>query len=238
MKVTIHQPEHMPWLGFFHKINMADLYVVFDNVQYRRRYFQNRNKIRVKDGEQWLTVPVERGKRDDLLIKDVKISNEDAKWKAKNLARIYHGYSKAPCFKDYWESFEAVYNEDHTRLIDLNLALIKFFFEALGIEKECVLASDLDVSGEKGELIFNICRAAGAKTYISGISGRDYLDVKKFEESGIGVVFQEFHHPIYKQLHEPFIPCISVADILFNHGSASLDIINGRGVEVIKEVFE
>lgn len=227
----------MPWLGFFHKIALADVYVILDNVQYRRRYFQNRNKIRTKEGWQWLTVPVEKEKRDALLIKDVAINNENLNWKSRNIQSLYHNYRKAPYFHNYWEEFKATYEKDLFALADLNLSLIKFFFKTLNMEKAIRLASELKVSGEKGELIFNICTALRAKTYVSGISGKEYLDLKQFQEAAINIVFQEFHHPIYKQLYDPFIPCMSVLDLLFNYGEKSLDIINGVGVNVLEEVF-
>ena len=237
MRITIHQPEHIPWLGFFHKINMADVFAVLDNVQYRRRYFQNRNKIRTKNGWQWVSVPLEKEDRDELLIKDAVIFNNDSKWGKKNIESIYHNYCKAPYFKYGWDEFKDIYSKEYLYLSDMNLALLRFIFEKLGIKREIQFASTLNVSGDKGDLILNICKALNAKTYISGISGKEYLDLKLFHDAGINVIFQEFHHPIYKQLHEPFIPCMSVIDLLFNYGDKSLDIINGIDVPVMKEVF-
>jgi len=100
-----------------------------------------------------------------------------------------------------------------------------------------VRSSDLGVTGSKGELILALCRKLGATTYLSGVSGRDYLDCPQFEQKGIRVVFQEFHHPIYRQLHEPFLPCMSAIDLLFNYGPQSLDVIKGVGVETTDQVF-
>ena len=237
MRVTIHQPEHLPWLGLFHKIAQSDVFLVLDNVQYRRRYFQNRNKIRTNKGWQWVTVPLEKDNRDELLIKDTKIFNENAGWKKSNLESIRHNYSKAACFKLYWNQFAEIYGRKHALLIDLNMDLLRFVFAQLGINPQIKFASSLGVTKEKGDLIFNICVALGAHTYISGISGRNYLDLKKFEDHGIEVIIQDFHHPIYKQAYDPFLPCMSTVDLLFNHGDKSLDILNGRDVEVMKEIF-
>lgn len=237
MRVTIHQPEHMPWLGFFHKINMADVYVVLDNVQYRRRYFQNRNKIRTKEGWQWLNISLKKEPRDSLLIKNVSISDEGLRWRTKNLNTIYHNYCKAKYFKYYWEEFKLIYSRNCTSLLDLNMELLKFFFRKLDIKTRIQLASALNVSGTKGELILNICKALKARIYISGVSGKDYLDFQKFNDNHIEIIIQEFHHPIYTQLYEPFIPCMSIIDLLFNYGDKSLDIINGKNVSVMKEVF-
>lgn len=237
MKVTIHQPEHMPWLGFFHKINMADIYVVLDNVQYCRRYFQNRNKIRIKDGWQWVTVPLKKENRDELLIKDAKILRGELKWKQKNIQSIYHNYCRSKYFKYFWGEFKSIYTENYVYLLDLNLALIRFFLEKLGIKKDILLASNLNISGKKGDLMFNICRALKADRYISGVSGKDYLDFQKFNSNGIEIIMQEFHHPIYSQPYEPFVCCMSIIDLLFNYGNKSLDIIRGKGVSVMEKVF-
>lgn len=237
MIVTIHQPEHMPWLGFFHKIHMADVFVVLDNVQYRRRYFQNRNKIRTKNDSQWVTVPLKKENRDELLIKDAEIFRGDTKWIIKNTDSIYHNYCAAPFFNTFWDAFKAIYSNEYQYLSELNMSLIQFIFDMLGMKKEIILASTLGVSGEKGDLIFNICKTIGTLRYVSGISGRDYLDLGKFYRQGIEVVIQEFHHPIYKQMYDPFMPCMSIIDLLFNHGDKSLDIINGVDVPVMEELF-
>lgn len=237
MKVTIHQPEFMPWLGFFHKINMSETFVVLDNVQYRKRYFQNRNKIRTKKGWQWIYVSVKREDLSDQLIKDVEIQNEDALWNRKISGSLSHSYSKSKFFKLYWNDFASIFDKNYDLLSDLNMDIIRYIFDKLGIKRKIVFASTLDVLGKKGDLMFNICKALDADTYISGISGRDYLDFQKFKDNNIEVVIQEFHHPIYKQMYEPFIPCISAVDLLFNYGDESLNIINGIGVPVMEELF-
>ncbi|MDD5108769.1 MAG: WbqC family protein [Candidatus Omnitrophica bacterium] len=237
MIVTIHQPEHLPWLGFFHKLNMAETYVVLDNVQYRRRYFQNRNKIRTKNGWKWIGISLIKEARDNLLIKDVKIFKEDIEWRSDNLKTVHQSYSKAKYFDFFWPEFQKIYSSDYDHLIDLNIAFIKLILKKLGIVREVILASQLNVDGEKGDLIFNITKTLNAKTYVSGISGKDYLDMKKFSENGIKVIIQEFHHPVYSQLLTPFLPCMSVIDLLFNYGPGSLDIINGIGVPILEEVF-
>lgn len=237
MRITIHQPEHLPWLGFFHKVNMADKYVVLDNVQYRRRYFQNRNKIRTKNGWRWVIVPLEKESRDGLLIKEAKISHANPDWREENLKTIYHSYCKSEYFKRYWDGFKAVYGQDYIFLIDLNINLIGYILENLGLKQEVVFASQLNVSSKKGDLIFDICNSLNATAYVSGISGKDYLDFQKFHDRGIKLIVQDFHHPLYRQLYEPFIPCMSIIDLLFNYGDKSLDVILGKGVEVLKEVF-
>lgn len=237
MKVTIHQPEHMPWLGFFHKIQSADIYVVLDNVQYRRRYFQNRNKVRTTEGWKWVIVPLKKENRDELFIKDAHIFMGTGEWRKRNLGIIQSAYKNGACFGDYWDDFQKAYTSSSGKLIELNMNLLRFFFAALGLNPKIVYSSSLDIKAKKGDLIFEICRALKAKTYISGISGEDYLDLPRFKDNGIEVIIQEFHHPIYQQLYEPFLPCMSIIDLLFNHGKKSMDIVNGRGFEIIQELF-
>jgi len=239
MIVTIHQPEHLPWLGFFDKIRQADLFVMLDHVQYRRRYFQNRNRLRGSEGVVWVTVPVKVKGKYDQPINDVRIDNEGSpRWREKCRHSVEHCYRRAAYYSDHSAFFESLYMKDWARLVDLNETIIRYLLSALGIHVEIVKSSVLPVSSEKGELMLEICRAVGATTYISGISGKDYLDYEKFAEHGINLVFQQFHHPIYQQLHEPFLPCMSMIDVLFNYGPASLGILKGDGVKTMEHVFE
>lgn len=236
MKITIHQPEHMPWLGLFHKINMADVYVVLDNVQFRKNYFLNRNKIKTANGWTWINVPVNHNI--ETLIKDVQIAS-DSRWKKKWWDTIFYSYKKASNFNNYSDELENLVNENWTNLSQLNISLLKFFCNHLEIKTDFILASELDIDGKASDLILNICKKMGAESYVSGISGRDYLKLDDFKNNNITVTFQEFHHPVYKQLYaEPFVPCMSVADLLFNYGNDGLAIINGEGVPVMEEVFQ
>ncbi len=232
--MTIHQPEHIPWLGFFHKLNAADVYVVLDNVCFRKNYFQNRNKIKTARGWQWITVPVHHSLA--TLIKDISITS-DSKWKKNWLGSVSLNYRKAPYFNNYYEEIERVINGASNNLSQLNISLLKLLCNFLGIDTEFMLASKLSVKGRGSELILNLCKEFKADTYLSGISGKDYLQKEQFQKSGIKIEFQEFHHPIYKQMQEPFMPCMSVIDLLFNYGNESLNIINGIDISVMDEVF-
>ncbi|MBM3249761.1 MAG: WbqC family protein [Candidatus Omnitrophica bacterium] len=234
MIVTIHQPEHLPWLGFFHKASQADCIVILDNVQFRKNYFQNRNKIRTQDGWQWITVPVIRSL--DTLIRDVAISDEP-RWKEKWWNAVYLSYKRGKFFDRYENELREALDTSAVNLCALNVSLLRFAFKVLGINARMVFASELGAEGKSGELILDICKKIKADSYFSGISGREYLDLDAFKNAGINVSFQEFHHPIYSQLHAPFLPCMSVADLIFNHGPQSMKIINGEGVEVMAELF-
>jgi len=235
MRVAIHQPEHLPWLGFFHKIGMADTYLILDNVQYRKNYFQNRNKIRTSNDWEWLTVPVRN--RFGQMIKDVAIDNTSESWKRKYWKSIYYAYKKAPFFGRYSDTLKVLLDQEWPYIADMNTALISKFLEFLKIKPHILRASDMKAEGKGSNLILALCQEAGADVYISGISGKEYLDIEKFEAAGIEVIFQEFHHPFYEQLHEPFIPCMSCLDLLFNYGDKSIDVINGVGVPVMQDVF-
>lgn len=241
MIVTIHQPEHMPWLGFFDKMRRAELFVFLDNVQYRHKYFQNRNRIRSSNGETWLNVPVlTKGKREQL-INEVEIDTREVRWRQKCWASISLNYQKAPYFEGYRDFFQDLYEKEWHLLSDLNEFIISYIIRELGLTVKLVKASELQVSGIGERLILDICKEVGAKTYISGVSGiggRGREFESEFSKEGIEVIYQEFYHPIYKQVYEPFIPCLSIIDLLFNCGENSLDVLKGIGVEKMATLFE
>ena len=236
MVVTIHQPEHLPWLGFFHKMMGADVFVLLDNVQFRKNYFQNRNRIRTPNGSQWLTVPLQKAPLDTNIC-DTVIGHGDGKWCRKAVRSVEQCYSKAQYFKDYFDDFTQIYQDPGRHLSEFNTRLIRFLMSALGIKREILMASEMGVGGKRGDLLLAICQVLEADIYLSGISGREYLDLERFAKAGIAVSFQEFHHPIYPQLYAPFAPCMSSLDLLFNCGPASQDVIMGRCVEVMDKLF-
>jgi hypothetical protein len=239
MIVAIHQPEHLPWLGFFDKIRQADVFVMLDHVQYRKNYFQNRNRIRAASGAVWLTVPVLTKGSSDQPINEAQINNQGSpRWKEKCWTGIAQHYRKTEFWPHHEPFFERLYQTHWTRLVEINEAIIGYLLSAFSIDVKVVKSSELNVEGQRDDLLLSICRRVGAGTYLSGVSGREYLDGKKFTDAGIEVQFQEFHHPIYRQVYEPFIPCMSSIDLLFNYGPASLDVLRGRGVETMAHVFE
>ena len=234
MIVSIHQPEHLPWLGFFDKLSQAEIFVLLDNVQYRHKYFQNRNKIRSADGETWINVPVITKGRREQLISEVEIENREPRWREKCLTSITINYRKAPFFQRYSDFFKDLYDREWHLLVDLNEYIIRYIAGELGLDVKLIKASELPVTGSGEKLILDICRELGATKYISGISGiagRDKEYETEFTKEGIEVVYQEFYHPIYRQVYEPFIPCMSIIDLLFNYGDSSLEVLKGIGVE-------
>lgn len=237
MQITIHQPEHLPWLGFFHKIGLAEHFVVLDNVQYRKQYFQNRNKVKTNNGPTWMTVPIQKSPHRDLKIQDVIINTESLSWMKKNLKTIKLLYQSTPYFSTYFEEFSEIYQNVPNRLSDYNLNLIRFFLKHFEIKCKMSFSSEMNLTQDKNELILEICKKMKAKTYISGISGKDYLKLPEFSKNNINVSFQEFYHPIYKQRFGEFTPCMSSLDLLFNEGPKSKDFIFGKECERLDYLF-
>jgi hypothetical protein len=234
--VAIHQPEFLPWLGFCDKALHADVLVLLDTVQFRKNYFQNRNRIRTANGWSWITVPI---KHPQLVpITNVRIDSDSSAYR-KNPKRIEQEYRGAPFFDRYFPDLQARLGAPHDRLETLNVDLIRFTFDALEIRTRLMLASDIAPAADGGAtaVVLDLCRRLGASAYLSGVSGREYLDLSQFAEAGIPVRFQEFHHPIYSQLHQPFVPCMSAVDLLFNHGPASREILSGVGGQRLETVF-
>lgn len=228
MIVSIHQPNYIPWLGFFHKIAQSNVFVSLDVVQFTKNSFQNRNKIKTANGEIWLTVPVLTKNKFGQITNEVEINNT-VSWGRGHCRSIQQNYSKTPCFKFFIDFFETVYmDEKFTKLVDLNETIIKFINEILGIRTKFVKASSLGVQGQGTELLVEICKTIGADTYLSGSGGKKYLEELKFKDESIQLIYDNFQHPIYDQLFGPFLPNLSIIDLIFNHGPQSLDILLGK----------
>ena len=210
-----HQPNYLPWLGFFDKMSKCDIFIIEDNVQFTHNGFQNRNRIKTPNGAKWLTVPFEHFGR-PLPINEVVIANKHVPdWARRHWMSLKFCYCNAPYWKNYCDFFEQTLSQKWTMLIDLNMHLIKGLMGFFNIDTPLVMASSLGVSGSKSELILAQCKAVGANVQLSGIGGRDYIDIKRFEAEGVKVVFQDFHYPTYPQLHGEFVPDLSVVDYLF-----------------------
>jgi hypothetical protein len=218
MIVAGHQPNYLPYLGFFDKLRRSDVFIIEDNVQIERQGFTNRNRILTAGGVRWLTVPIEHANK-QLLINQVKIANAaEPDWQNRHWLTLKHSYCKAP----YWNQFNGFFKDTYERqwglLIDLNMHLIKGIMGFLGIDKPLALSSSLGVSGKKTELIIAQCKKVGADMQLSGNGCREYIDDKRFSQEGIKLTFQEFNHPTYPQTCTGFVPNLSVVDYLFCMG--------------------
>lgn len=224
MIVTIMQPAYLPWLGFFDRIAASDVFIVLDHVAIDRNSktkFANRNRIRTAQGWSWLTVPIRsKGKHRDLLLNEIEVNNE-TNWRAKHWRAIELNYRRAPYFDDYAPQFQAMFEAAWTHLTALNAAGLKIFMEALSIDKKVLLSSELGCEETKDRLIVELCRKAGAATYLSGPFGRDYLDPAAFQSAGIELLFHDYDHPAYRQCFDGFEPYMSTIDLLFNCGAES-----------------
>lgn len=236
--MCITQPEHLPWLGYFDKMRSVDGFIFLDNVQFKKRYFENRNRIRTATGWVWLTVPVRSKDRFTQLLRDVQIDTTRS-WQVNHWKSIQLNYRRAEYFDYYRESLEDIYlRSSWSRLVSLNIHLIRWGAEQLGVKRDFFLASELGIEGHRSDLLLAICKKLGAQTYVSGISGKEYLDESLFLNTGITVEYQEFYHPIYRQLYEPFESCMAFIDLLFNYGPESQKILFDRHSERLQTIFK
>lgn len=220
--ISIHQPVYLPWLGFFKKIISSEVFVILDDVQYEKNGWQNRNKIRTDKGEIWLTVPVKS--KFGTLLKNVTIDNS-SNWAKKHSKSITLNYSKAKFFSKYWNGLEKIYQIEFDNLIDLNLKIIKYLMEKFNIKTKTMLSSELEICDQGSDRILKICKALGADSYLSGVAGKDYLKIDEFRRNNIQVMFQNFQHPFYNQIFDPFYPNMASIDLLFNEGGNAEKIL-------------
>ena len=228
MIISVHQPQYIPWLGYFHKILKSDCFVFLDNVQYKEREFQNRNKIRTKDGWIWLTVPVVSKGQGRQKIKDVRIDNS-SQWRKEHLESLKACYGRSRFFNDHIDFFERLYSKEWEKLSELNVSIVEYILNKLDIMTPIYFESALDIKGTKTDRIVEICAKLKADTYLSGAGGKDYLEEDRFKENGIKLEYQSFNHPVYSQqfMKEKgdFLPFMSVLDLLFNEGTRSREIL-------------
>jgi hypothetical protein len=226
MVVAAHQPQYLPWLGYFHKIDRADIFVLLDNVQFKKNEWQNRNRIKTAQGWQWLTVPVLY--KYPQLINEVMINNK-VNWQPKQRQAILSNYRRAPYYERLEGFLEGILCSSWQLLSQLNVAVVKRLNAILGIDTPLYVASELGgFPQDPDERLIAITKHFRADTYLAGAGGRGYMDLDKYSQSGTEVIFQDFKHPVYTQLFGEFEPFMSVIDLIFNHGDKSLTIIRGN----------
>lgn len=217
--VVIHQPDFMPYLGFFHRLIHADIFVILETAQYvdgTSRSWMSRDKIKTEKGEQWIKVCVQKAPR-QTPIKDILLV-EDDKWKKNNLGLLHQNYRKAPFYKEVLPYVEKLYSGEYKYFWNFSFASIKMLMELFDIDIETRFSSDLDPQGKNNEMIVDIMNKLGAKTYLSGTGAEDYYDPEVYEKAGIRVIWQDFKHPVYPQQFGEFIPYLTSLDLLFNCG--------------------
>lgn len=217
--VVIHQPDFLSYIGFFHRLLHADLYIVLDNVQFvssSSRAWTNRDKIKTPNGDKWLTVSVNKAQR-DTNINEISI-NYEVDWQNHNLELLKQNYKQAPFFDEIFSYIKILYSKKFEKLSDFNLASIEMLNKLFDIKIDILFSSDLYTTKTKSERLVELLKQVNATHYLSGIGAKDYHDAKPFEEANIKVLWQDFKHPIYPQLHGEFIPYLSSIDLLFNCG--------------------
>lgn len=237
--LAIIQPVYLPWLGYFEQMAYVDHFVFYDDVQYTKQDWRNRNQIQGANGPIWLTVPVRRTAL-STLINQVEINNTRP-WASKHLKSIYYNYSKAPYFDGVFAMLEEIVAKDWRLLVDLDLALTQAIAEKLRIAPEMALSSSLprepefadqpvrgiadETVARRNMRIIEICRHFGADVFYVGARAADYIDIAHFARFGISVVFQDYTHPVYPQIAPVFHSHMSVIDLMMNTGPGARDVL-------------
>jgi hypothetical protein len=225
--VSVHQPQYLPWLGYFDKVAASDLFVFLDMPQFKKREFQNRNRIKGPQGELWLTVPVISKGKFEQPIKDVLIDNTQG-WQKSHWGSISQNLKKAPYWEKYSPGLERFYTSKFENLCDLNLQMCLWFFQELGIKTPWKIESEIGTGTVSTERLIELCKKTGGTGYLSGSGGKDYMDEARFTQEGLSLAYQHYTHPVYPQRHGDFLPYMSIVDLLMNVGPDSLKVLRGE----------
>jgi hypothetical protein len=222
--VSILQPGYLPYPGFFELIARCDVFVIYDDVQYDKNSWRNRNRIRGPRGAFWLTVPVVVKGKLGQKIKEVRVNNEH-NWRRKHERSLRQYYARACYFQEYSGFLEDIYARPWEFLIDLDMAIIDYFVQILGLKTEMIRSSRLVARGEKTKRIISICKELGADAYISTNGAKSYLDKTQFFQEEISLVYQDYTLPEYDQGYGDFVSNLSTIDLLFHCGHRSREVI-------------
>lgn len=226
IRTVILQPGFIPWLGFFELMYKCDVFIFLDDVQFTKRDWRSRNRIKTPDGPKWLTLPVKTKGRFSQLIKDTELDNSK-NWPSQHLKTIKMNYSRSPYFNTLYPKIEEIYNCSWNLLFDIDIALIKLLIKELCLKPELLRSSETKTSTKETgkDKIIKICEAVGATHFYSGAAGKTIYDFESFEKHNIVLEFQQYQHPEYKQLWGNFVSYLSVMDLIFNHGEKSLNVL-------------
>jgi len=222
-RVAIVQSSYVPWKGYFDLIRSVDEFILYDDVQFTRRDWRSRNRIKTARGPQWLSVPVQVKGRFEQRICEAQV--DGTRWAHDHWQSLRHSYSKAPCFARYAAAVERAYADcaGLASLSAVNRRLIECACQSLGIATPLSWSMDYDTGGDRSERLLGLCKAAGASHYLSGPAAKGYLDVALFERNDVGVSFADYEgYPAYDQLHPPFDHAVTVLDLIFHLGDDAL----------------
>jgi len=224
--IGIHQPNFLPWAGFFHKMKCCDLFIYLDTAAFTKNSFQNRNQIRTPSGPSWLTVPVLTKGQFGKATSEIEINNT-VPWRRKHLGLLDQSYRKSRFVTDYFPSLKELYSGTEKKLVDFNIPLLSQIKQWLKIITPTRTASELNVTGTATERLISLVKSVDGKTYLSGTGGRKYLDEGLFQKEGIKLIYQEYKIPIRDQQDKNFVSGLSVIDDIFNYGPETGELIFG-----------
>lgn len=228
MNVAIHQPQYLPWLPYFLKIEESDLFILLDTVAFQKNGLQNRNQIKTAQGAHWLTVPIRQHLGQE--IRNVQIDNS-TDWRRKHWQTIQQCYRKTPVFNEYARDLEALYAREWDALSELNIELISMMLRWMNIRTPIMRSSQMNATGAASDLVLNLCMEVGATQYLSGAGGKNYLEPESFEKVGVEIIYQQAALPeTYPQLfpNAGFINHLAALDIVLNCGEAWRSYLPGE----------
>jgi len=225
--LVVLQPGYLPWLGYFDLMQKADIFVHYDDVQFDKNGWRNRNRVKGAKGAVWLTVPVRHSGQSGQSILDVEIDNRQD-WRRKHLATVTQAYGRAPFADKLVPKLRQILERPWPLLVNLDLTLIDWLAAELAIATPRHRSSALGISGDRNERLIDLCMHFGANRYLSGNAAQDYLEPERFAAAGIEVVWHDYTHPSYQQLHGAFEPYLSVLDLMLNAGGQSRAILSGQ----------
>lgn len=236
MKISIMQPTYLPWIGYFGMIYLSDIFIFYNDVQFVKRSWQNRNKIKTPHGWSWLTVPVISNFKEN--INEIRLNN-DLNWREKHLKAIEFNYRNAPYFNEFYETLKELYNTKYEFLEDLNINFIKTIAKFLNINTKFLVSSDLKSDGAKTDRLISVINNLKNNDkcdYLTVPGTKDYIEPIKFEEKHIKLFWYYFIHPKYPQLFGDFCPYMSIIDLILNVGNKeALRLIKKGNENSLKE---
>jgi hypothetical protein len=225
--VVVLQPGYLPWLGFFDQMRRSDVFVYYDDVQFDKHGWRNRNRIKTPRGPLWLTVPIRHAGVGPQRIVDTEIDTRTP-WARRHTRTIRQYYAKAPFVRRYLPALEELLERPWTHIAELDIALAAVLAEWLSLKPTIYRASDLGIEGNKSQRLLNVCLHFCANCYLSGDAAQDYLDVDLFNRHNVAVEWQNYRHPTYPQLHGDFVPYLSIVDLLLNCGDSSSAVLRNE----------
>lgn len=213
MIISAHQPAYNPWLGYFHKLLISDIFVIMDDVQFEKNSFTNRNKIYCKPDGTMLTIPCNMKNHTEKSVKEMEIANDI--WKIKHLKSIEQTYSKTPNFNNVFPIIEKTLTLNSNFLVDFTNQLLLDIINYIGIDTKIVFASALNIASKKLDYVIELTKKLDGDVFVFGKLGKDYADVNYLLENSITPIFQDYKHPIYRQKGTEFIPYLGILDLLF-----------------------